>query len=58
LYEPNDAAHLAEALKGLLVDPDRARRLGELGRRAVTENFDIRRTVADLERVYEKVVHR
>jgi glycosyltransferase involved in cell wall biosynthesis len=40
LVEPADAGALATALKALLQDPDRARRLGEAGRQRVEAEFD------------------
>lgn len=39
LVPPGDVEALARALDGLLSDPDRARRLGESGRRRVEERF-------------------
>jgi len=39
LCEPNDAKSLADALEQLLLNPDRARALGEAGRTAVSEQF-------------------
>lgn len=53
LCEPNDAKSLADALEQLLRDPDRARALGETGRKAVSEHFTAeamaRRTLAVFE---------
>ena len=39
LCEPNDSKSLADALEELLLNPDRARVLGEAGRQAVAEQF-------------------
>ena len=39
LCEPDNPIALAEAIEKLLIDPDRARNLGETGRRAVFERF-------------------
>ena len=39
LCEPNDPKSLADALEQLLLNPDRARALGEAGRNAVAEKF-------------------
>lgn len=39
LVPPGDVDALVTALAGLLADPDRARRLGEAGRRRVAEHF-------------------
>jgi glycosyltransferase involved in cell wall biosynthesis len=50
LCAPDDPAALAEALHGLLADPERARRLGENGRRAVLERYSAERMARDVER--------
>ena len=41
LYEPGDAKMLAEAIEALLLEPERARALGEAGRRAVFAHFSV-----------------
>ena len=46
-------AALAEAILELLGNPQKARRLGEAGRRLIEENFTIQRTVAQYEALYE-----
>jgi glycosyltransferase involved in cell wall biosynthesis len=51
LCEPDDAKSLADALEELLLDPARARALGDTGRRAVLENFTAERMARDVERV-------
>jgi len=56
LYQPNNAASLAEALKPLLVEPAKARELGRWGRDAILGRFGIERTVRDLGRFYNDVV--
>ena len=56
LCEPNNAEALAAALERLLLDPDRARQLGEQGRKAVHEKFHIEQTAGDLMRIYAKVI--
>jgi glycosyltransferase involved in cell wall biosynthesis len=43
LCQPDDALSLAEALEGLLLDPARARALGEHGRQTVREKFSAER---------------
>ncbi|MGO8677584.1 MAG: glycosyltransferase family 4 protein [Limisphaerales bacterium] len=43
LCKPGDPESLAEAVEGLLLAPDRARALGEHGRKAVIERFSARR---------------
>ncbi|UCC98594.1 MAG: glycosyltransferase family 4 protein [Phycisphaerales bacterium] len=56
LCEPNNAGALAAAIESLLLDPDYARKLGERGRRAVSEKFHINQTARNLLRIYEQVV--
>ena len=51
LCAPGDAAALADALHALLIDPPRARRLGENGRRAVHERFASEAMARGVERV-------
>jgi glycosyltransferase involved in cell wall biosynthesis len=51
LCEPDDAKSLADSLEELLLDPARARALGDTGRRAVLENFTAERMARDVERV-------
>jgi glycosyltransferase involved in cell wall biosynthesis len=58
LCEPNNPDALAQALEGLLLDPDRAREMGEKGRKAVLEKFDIDRTAADMVRTYEQIAEK
>jgi glycosyltransferase involved in cell wall biosynthesis len=51
LVAPDDPRALAEGLHALLVDPERARRLGEDGRRAVEERFSGAAMARSVERV-------
>lgn len=53
LVPERNANALAEALAGLLADPEKVRRFGEQGRQFIKENFDIDRQVAGLEDIYE-----
>ncbi len=46
---------LADAVLGLLRDPERGRRMGEAGRRRVERAFDVRRMVADYENLYREL---
>jgi len=55
-YEPNDARTLARALTGLLKDRERLRALGEAGKAAVFEKFDVRRAADRMVRILEEVV--
>jgi glycosyltransferase involved in cell wall biosynthesis len=58
LYERNDPPTLAEALAGLLGDPQRARRMGESARQAVREKLHVRQTADALLDVLRGVVER
>ena len=58
LCEPNDAKSLADALEELLLNPDRARALGEAGRRAVAEKFSAEAMAQATMQVFEAVVVR
>ena len=51
LYEPDDAQALALALEELLLDEERARRLGAHGREVVLRAFTAERMARDVERV-------
>jgi glycosyltransferase involved in cell wall biosynthesis len=52
LVPPQDPQVLARSMLGLWRDPERARRLGRLGRQRVEESFDARRMVARYEDLY------
>lgn len=58
LCEPNNAEALAAALERLLLNPDHARQLGEQGRKAVHEKFNIDQTAGDLMRIYAEVARK
>jgi glycosyltransferase involved in cell wall biosynthesis len=51
-----DAVRLAAAIEQALADPERARRWAGEGRRRVTERFDLRRHVAQVQDLYARVV--
>lgn len=53
LVPPGDSAALAKGILSLLDDPDMARRLGDSGRAAMLERFDIRHQIEATVRVYE-----
>lgn len=55
LCEPNNAEALAAALEPLLLKPEQARQLGEQGRKAVHEKFNIEQTARDLVRIYAEI---
>ena len=52
LFEPGDTTSLADRLEELLLDPARARALGETGRRAVFERFSARAMAQATAQVY------
>jgi glycosyltransferase involved in cell wall biosynthesis len=56
LVPMGDPAALAQALTGLLGDPERARRLGTTGRRHVLENFTIEQSARRSETLYEQLL--
>ncbi len=51
LCDPNDAHSLAAALRELLTDTERARRLGQAGRGTVRENFSVEKMAQRIEAV-------
>lgn len=53
--EPENDEELADAVRQLATAPDRARRLGESGRRYVEENYDRRRLAARFEELLARV---
>lgn len=53
LYEPNDAATLAQSIEALLREPDRRHTLGQNGRSAVREHFTAARMAQDLVRILQ-----
>jgi glycosyltransferase involved in cell wall biosynthesis len=55
LVPPRDAVALADALAALLADPERARRLGEAGRRRVEERFTTERMTRRVLEVYAEI---
>jgi glycosyltransferase involved in cell wall biosynthesis len=55
LYKRNDAAGAAAAIEKVLSDKEYARQLGQAGKNAVFEKFDIQKTAKDLIGVLEKV---
>lgn len=51
-----DVPALARAIARVLADPERARRMGELGRARAAERYDTRAMVRSVERVYDSVL--
>jgi glycosyltransferase involved in cell wall biosynthesis len=56
LYEPNNTEALVAALEPLLFKMEHAQQLGEQGRKAVHEKFNIEQTAGDLVRIYANVI--
>jgi glycosyltransferase involved in cell wall biosynthesis len=56
LCEPGDAKALADAIEDLLMEPERARQLGEAGRIAVFERFSIEAMTDEVVRAYAGLV--
>jgi len=57
LCAPGDAGSLAEAIEGLLLDPQRARALAETGRQAVRERFSAEAMARNIIRVVEMLAN-
>ena len=58
LCEPNNVEALADAIGSLLLDPAKARRLGEQGRAAVSEKFNIEQTAEQMVRIYGEIAQK
>jgi glycosyltransferase involved in cell wall biosynthesis len=58
LFEPNNPNALADAISSLLLDPDLAQRLGEKGRAAVSEKFNIEQTAEQMVRIYGQIAEK
>ena len=58
LSEPNNFEVLADTISSLLLDPDKARRLGEQGRAAVSEKFNIEQTAEQMVRIYGQIAQK
>jgi glycosyltransferase involved in cell wall biosynthesis len=57
-YQPNDAAALAGALEDLLLDMDRARRMGRAGCKVVLRDFTVQRMAERIVEVYRQCLGR
>ncbi len=51
-----DSQRFAENIKSMLEDPGRAREMGQLGRERYHEAFTVARFVAEMERIYQKLL--
>ena len=56
LCEPGDPVSLADGLESLLLDPERARALGESGRNAVRDRYHVDAMATSIVEVYERVL--
>lgn len=56
LIPPGDAQALEEAIRSLLRDEGKRKRIAEEGRRSAQQRFDLRRTVQEVEGVYADVL--
>ncbi len=56
LYESENPEEPHRSLRALLIDSDRRNELGQKGRRAAMEHFDIRRTAAGLKKRFEDLL--
>jgi glycosyltransferase involved in cell wall biosynthesis len=56
LVPPADPEALAAAIERLATDPELARQFGAAGRRRAEECFDVRRMVAEYERMYRRLL--
>jgi len=56
LVKPRDVESLVHALKRLLDDPERRRRMGEIGREIVRTHFTWERNAADTLRIYQQIL--
>ncbi len=58
LVPMNDAAALAEALLKVCADPQKAREMGQAGKKRALEHFGIDATVDHVQAVYEKILRK
>ena len=58
LVPPGDTGALAEAIRTLLTDPERCRRMGEAGAKRVQEHFSWQRTAEETLALYHEVLGR
>jgi glycosyltransferase involved in cell wall biosynthesis len=56
LVPPRDPYALAEGILALLNDPEKARALGEAGRRRVLDRFPLKKMVGEIEEMYERLL--
>ena len=56
LVSPGDARVLAQAISGLLMNPERARDLGRAGREKVLRDYTVDKMVLAHEELYERLM--
>jgi len=56
IFEPNDGETLANTIASLLLDPNKTRKLGQQGRKAVLERFSMKKMAEDTVKVYKEVL--
>lgn len=56
MFTPGNAEELAECLRELLRDPDKARRFGEAGRKRLDEVFSITQNVSRTQELYDRLL--
>lgn len=56
IYDPNNSEILAGEIASLLADPDKVRKLGERGQKAVMEQFSMSNMARDMEKVYREIL--
>lgn len=55
IYEPNTSKELTNAIASLLADPEKARKLGEQGRKVVLERFSMEQMAKNIAGIYNDV---
>jgi len=56
IYAQNTPDNLAAAIESLLIDPDKAKKLGKTGAKSVHDFFSIQKMAGDMVSVYEKIL--
>ena len=57
LVPPKEPVQLADAILSLLADPERARRYGEAGRQRALSTFSVPAHAANVQAIYDRVLH-
>jgi glycosyltransferase involved in cell wall biosynthesis len=57
IYEPNEPSILAKEMGSLLLNPERVRELGDIGKKAVVDNFRIEDTTRKFVKVITSIVN-